>query len=44
MTFIDRAYYVGYIDDITILIDRPKRGTYKPNCADIDKENDDPLC
>ena len=39
MTFIDRAYHVGYNHDITILIDGPKKGTYKPSYTDIDKES-----
>ena len=38
ITFTDRAYYVSYVDNITILIDRPKKGTYEPSYIDNNKE------
>ena len=39
MTFIDRAYYISYNHDITIFIDKPRRGTCEPSYTDTDKES-----
>ena len=39
MTFTDRAYHVGYNHDMTIFIDKPKGGIYKPSYIDTDEES-----
>ena len=39
MTFIDKVYHVGYNHNITIFINKPKKGIYKPSYTDINKES-----
>ena len=36
MTFTDRVYHVGYIDDMTVVINKPKGETYEPGYGNTD--------
>ena len=43
MTFIDKVYHVGYNHNITIFINKTKKGTYKPSYIDSDKESNNKI-